>query len=51
MTTRKLHEAPTPVGAARRRRRPITVDDLWKIERLGLPSVSPDGRRLSRRTG
>ena len=21
----------------------ITVDDLWKIERLGAPSLSPDG--------
>jgi dipeptidyl aminopeptidase/acylaminoacyl peptidase len=23
--------------------RPITVDDLWQIERLGAPSLSPDG--------
>jgi dipeptidyl aminopeptidase/acylaminoacyl peptidase len=42
--TRKQHGAPTL--AARRKVRPITVDDLWKIERLGLPSVSPDGRRV-----
>jgi dipeptidyl aminopeptidase/acylaminoacyl peptidase len=27
------------------KKRPITVDDLWKIERLGVPSVSPDGAR------
>ncbi|MDH4389837.1 MAG: S9 family peptidase [Aquabacterium sp.] len=25
------------------KRRPITVDDLWAIERLGAPSLSPDG--------
>jgi dipeptidyl aminopeptidase/acylaminoacyl peptidase len=25
------------------KRRPITVDDLWKCERLGTPSLSPDG--------
>jgi dipeptidyl aminopeptidase/acylaminoacyl peptidase len=26
-----------------RKPRPITVDDLWQIERLGAPSLSPDG--------
>ena len=25
------------------RKKPITVDDLWKIERLSGPSLSPDG--------
>lgn len=25
------------------RRKPITVDDLWRLERLGAPSLSPDG--------
>jgi len=25
------------------KRRPITVDDLWAMERLGTPSLSPDG--------
>ena len=25
------------------RQKPITVDDLWQIERLGAPSLSPDG--------
>lgn len=25
------------------KKKPITVDDLWKIERLGAPSLSPDG--------
>ena len=24
-------------------RHPITVDDLWKIERLGTPTLAPDG--------
>ena len=24
-------------------KRPITIDDLWKIKRIGPPSVSPDG--------
>jgi dipeptidyl aminopeptidase/acylaminoacyl peptidase len=26
------------------RRRVITIDDLWRIERLGSPSLAPDGR-------
>jgi dipeptidyl aminopeptidase/acylaminoacyl peptidase len=26
-----------------RKQRPITVEDLWRIERLGAPSLSPDG--------
>jgi dipeptidyl aminopeptidase/acylaminoacyl peptidase len=25
------------------KKKPITVDDLWRIERLGTPSLSPDG--------
>ena len=25
------------------RRRPITIDDLWQMQRLGAPSLSPDG--------
>jgi dipeptidyl aminopeptidase/acylaminoacyl peptidase len=25
------------------RKKPITVEDLWKIERIGAPSLSPDG--------
>ena len=25
------------------RRKPITVDDLWAMQRLGPPSLSPDG--------
>src|SRR5687768_5633084 len=24
-------------------KRPITVEDLWKVKRLGKPSISPDG--------
>ena len=25
------------------RKKPITVEDLWNIERLGAPSLAPDG--------
>ena len=25
------------------KKKPITVDDLWKLERLGSPSLAPDG--------
>ncbi len=26
------------------RKKPLTIDDLWRIERLGAPSLAPDGR-------
>ncbi|MDX2035033.1 MAG: S9 family peptidase [Isosphaeraceae bacterium] len=26
-------------------KRPMTAEDLWKLERLGAPSISPDGNR------
>jgi dipeptidyl aminopeptidase/acylaminoacyl peptidase len=29
-----------------KKKKPITVDDLWKCERLGAPSLSPDGAQL-----
>ena len=29
------------------RKTPITVDDLWKMERVGAPSVSPDGAQVA----
>ena len=25
------------------KKKPITVEDLWKLERIGTPSLSPDG--------
>src|SRR5262245_33635758 len=25
-------------------KRPITVEDLWKVQRLGKPAISPDGK-------
>ena len=28
------------------RKKPITVDDLWLMQRLGTPSLSPDGTRV-----
>ena len=31
------------VAGDRAEKRPITIDDLWKIKRIGAPSVSPDG--------
>ena len=27
--------------------KPLTVDDLWRIERLGTPSLSPDGAQVA----
>jgi dipeptidyl aminopeptidase/acylaminoacyl peptidase len=29
---------------AQQAKRPITVEDLWKVKRLGKPSLSPDGK-------
>ncbi|MBM4069783.1 MAG: S9 family peptidase [Planctomycetes bacterium] len=28
------------------KKRPITVEDLWKVKRLGPPSISPDGKQV-----
>lgn len=28
------------------RKKPITIEDLWQIERLGTPSLSPDGAQV-----
>ncbi len=25
------------------KKKPITVEDLWRIERMGAPSLEPDG--------
>lgn len=33
----------SPVPAQPSVRRPITVEDLWKVDRLGKPAASPDG--------
>lgn len=30
--------------AAAQSKRPITVEDLWKVQRLGKPAISPDGK-------
>ena len=32
-----------PVYAARRGRRPMTAEDLWKLPRVGAPCPHPDG--------
>ncbi len=34
--------APLPAGE-KAVKRPITLEDLWKVKRLGKPSISPDG--------
>jgi len=33
----------TPAMKKPVKRKPVTVDELWRIERLGAPSLSPDG--------
>ncbi|MBI2803620.1 MAG: S9 family peptidase [Planctomycetes bacterium] len=33
-----------PVNAQTPKKRPITLEDLWKVKRLGKPSISPDGK-------
>ena len=30
--------------SAQQAKRPITLEDLWKVKRLGKPSLSPDGK-------
>jgi dipeptidyl aminopeptidase/acylaminoacyl peptidase len=37
------HPPPLLQPATMPKRRPITVEDLWAMERLGAPSLSPDG--------
>ena len=37
--------AALPVWAGdKQAKRPITLEDLWKVKRLGKPSLSPDGK-------
>src|ERR1700677_3077349 len=31
-------------ACAGEKKRPITVEDMWKVKRLGPPSLSPDGK-------
>jgi dipeptidyl aminopeptidase/acylaminoacyl peptidase len=39
-----LFAALTPLDAGEKTlKRPITLEDLWKVKRLGKPSMSPDG--------
>jgi dipeptidyl aminopeptidase/acylaminoacyl peptidase len=39
-----LLTANHPTEAQETARRPITLEDLWKVQRLGKPALSPDGR-------
>src|SRR5438445_12307321 len=32
-----------PTATPQAAKRPITLEDLWKVKRLGKPSISPDG--------
>jgi dipeptidyl aminopeptidase/acylaminoacyl peptidase len=42
-----LAVAAATTAAAAAERRPITVEDLWAIQRVGAPAVSPDGRQVA----
>src|SRR6516162_7480032 len=35
---------PPPLAAAPTNQRALTVEDLWKVKRVGPPSISPDGQ-------
>jgi dipeptidyl aminopeptidase/acylaminoacyl peptidase len=37
-----IHATPAPAQP-----RPLTADTLWEMKRVGLPDVSPDGRRIA----
>jgi dipeptidyl aminopeptidase/acylaminoacyl peptidase len=40
-----LFLAAVPTGADEKHaKRPITLEDIWKVKRLGKPSLSPDGK-------
>lgn len=34
------------VNPGRAEKRPITPDDLWKVQRIGAPSIAPDGSQV-----
>jgi len=36
-----------PVAAHSQQKRPITVEDMWKMERISDPQVSPDGKTIA----
>ena len=43
----RLAVAPPPEAAAQASRRPLTVDDLWAVQRVGIPLLSPDGSQIA----
>jgi WD40 repeat protein len=42
--TASLFAALTAAGVAAQAKRPITLEDLWAVKRLGAPSLDPAGR-------
>src|SRR5947199_4924377 len=36
--------ALTPARAADAPKRPLTAEDLWRVQRVGPPSIAPDGK-------
>jgi dipeptidyl aminopeptidase/acylaminoacyl peptidase len=39
--------SPFATAGADAARRPMTVEDLWAVQRVGAPAVAPDGRRVA----
>ncbi|ANM30787.1 hypothetical protein ABI59_16190 [Acidobacteria bacterium Mor1] len=46
LLTTLLLVALLPTPAAADERRPLTVEDLWAMQRVGSPALSPDGSRV-----
>jgi len=40
-----LFSCTFPLGAADRK--PLTVEDMWAVQRVGMPALSPDGRTVA----
>ena len=40
-----LHVFALPAAAADRK--PLTVDDMWAVQRVGAPALSPDGKTVA----
>src|SRR5262245_44102325 len=42
-----LFLALTSAASPQTAKRPITLEDLWKVKRLGKPSIAPDGKLVA----